>query len=798
MDYILIKDSFVNPSTKIKPKPKRANNIYISQPPEQSTSKLDIKKLNSYLSCLFGFIQSLNATSKQLLIKLKSLSLTHDHFQFEKSLNETINNIDITFKRLKTLPQIKLNDNTKSDMNSSSISNKKISNHFGYMNNRQNILNKLKIESTSISTTKSRPSTTNTNSNSQGKQTKPLQIKNSSSISTSNIYKNNPFIRNPRTNSSIKTNSNTMNSFLTTIGTMNNSFSNDNCYRNVNNSNNINITTTHTATEGDEDDIITHIIPSTTSNMTGNCSNNNYNIYNSNEEFIKRANSVDNHVTSVNINDKCCHCNILSKKTIDFIIQMRKLQEAILQKSSEVNEGKRCFEKIKKDLFTLAKSIYKNNFYFDEEYKLRELLLENEDLKQTIEKLTVKLQNYNSTATLITQVNESLPQLNVQNEIDNLKSELSKSNIKRNSLNKQNNELLQTISTLTLENSTLKKTNEEYNIILLQLSDVRSSLQNKLSVTPSSPSKEGKHETIKSLPSHIQFNEIISQIQTLITQIPSLHKNINKSNTNENNVFQQETNTYKSLIRDTINNVSTFLKDLKITNENTSTLTTTTTMPLKDNGNNNATCSLTVVFEQLKYIVVVLLQKVNKIKEEKLMYKNALENALKTKIHLSEEQEFEIDFNTKTKTFTLRDIADLDVNYINEDNHPLNSPSVHSESERDANKQFELNKEQLQKIETIQQELNIQIELNKKLIKENKMLRDTMSSSVNLKLLGGNSDIYAPIRSALEKLMNEIELSVKVKELLNVILRLIGVNEDDIEKLFSEKERKRYHKKLFG
>ena len=477
---------------------------------------------------------------------------------------------------------------------------------------------------------------------------------------------------------------------------------------------------------------------------------------------------------------------------------MRKLQEAILQKSSEVNEGKRCFEKIKKDLFTLAKSIYKNNFYFDEEYKLRELLLENEDLKQTIEKLTVKLQNYNSTATLITQVNESLPQLNVQNEIDNLKSELSKSNIKRNSLNKQNNELLQTISTLTLENSTLKKTNEEYNIILLQLSDVRSSLQNKLSVTPSSPSKEGKHETIKSLPSHIQFNEIISQIQTLITQIPSLHKNINKSNTNENNVFQQETNTYKSLIRDTINNVSTFLKDLKITNENTSTLTTTTTMPLKDNGNNNATCSLTVVFEQLKYIVVVLLQKVNKIKEEKLMYKNALENALKTKIHLSEEQEFEIDFNTKTKTFTLRDIADLDVNYINEDNHPLNSPSVHSESERDANKQFELNKEQLQKIETIQQELNIQIELNKKLIKENKMLRDTMSSSVNLKLLGGNSDIYAPIRSALEKLMNEIELSVKVKELLNVILRLIGVNEDDIEKLFSEKERKRYHKKLFG
>ena len=78
------------------------------------------------------------------------------------------------------------------------------------------------------------------------------------------------------------------------------------------------------------------------------------------------------------------------------------------------------------------------------------------------------------------------------------------------------------------------------------------------------------------------------------------------------------------------------------------------------------------------------------------------------------------------------------------------------------------------------------------------MLRDTMSSSVNLKLLGGNSDIYAPIRSALEKLMNEIELSVKVKELLNVILRLIGVNEDDIEKLFSEKERKRYHKKLFG
>ena len=178
------------------------------------------------------------------------------------------------FRRLKTLPQIRLSDNSKSDMNSST-SNKKASTHFGYMNNRQNILNKLKIESTSTSTTKSHPSAANTNSNSQGKQTK-IQIKNSSSISTSNIYKNNPFIRNPRTNSSIKTNSNTMNSFLTTIGTMNNSFSNDNCYKNINNSNNINITTTHTATEGDDDDIITHIIPSTNSNMTGNCSNNNY------------------------------------------------------------------------------------------------------------------------------------------------------------------------------------------------------------------------------------------------------------------------------------------------------------------------------------------------------------------------------------------------------------------------------------------------------------------------------------------------------------------------------------------
>ncbi len=58
-------------------------------------------------------------------------------------------------------------------------------------------------------------------------------------------------------------------------------------------------------------------------------------------------------------------------------------------------------------------------------------------------------------------------------------------------------------------------------------------------------------------------------------------------------------------------------------------------------------------------------------------------------------------------------------------------------------------------------------------------------------------EIIGPLRSALERLIGEIKLNNKVKEILTVILRLVCYTEEQIAIIYQYKEKKKNFFNLF-
>lgn len=101
----------------------------------------------------------------------------------------------------------------------------------------------------------------------------------------------------------------------------------------------------------------------------------------------------------------------------------------------------------------------------------------------------------------------------------------------------------------------------------------------------------------------------------------------------------------------------------------------------------------------------------------------------------------------------------------------------------------------LTQLNTIKIELKEQREQNKELKEEIDTLKRKSNESVQLKR---NNDFVAPIKSAFEKLILEISVTVKIKELLSVILKFIGCTDEEITKVFLDKDKKKQHKRLFS
>ena len=124
------------------------------------------------------------------------------------------------------------------------------------------------------------------------------------------------------------------------------------------------------------------------------------------------------------------------------------------------------------------------------------------------------------------------------------------------------------------------------------------------------------------------------------------------------------------------------------------------------------------------------------------------------------------------------------------------------------NKVSTINEMQLLELENEKKSLEEQLELAltqltalKTELKANRdKTKELLNENDNLKQ-GNNilsqDDIMGTLRNGLEKLINEIQLTSKVKELLTVILRVVGYDDKDIYNLYNVKEKKKGFLNMF-
>ena len=125
------------------------------------------------------------------------------------------------------------------------------------------------------------------------------------------------------------------------------------------------------------------------------------------------------------------------------------------------------------------------------------------------------------------------------------------------------------------------------------------------------------------------------------------------------------------------------------------------------------------------------------------------------------------------------------------------------------NKVSTINEMQILELENEKKSLEEQLELAltqltalKTELKANRdKTKELLNENDNLKQ-GNNSmlpqdDIMGTLRNGLEKLINEIQLTSKVKELLTVILRVVGYDDKDIYNLYNVKEKKKGFLNMF-
>ena len=105
--------------------------------------------------------------------------------------------------------------------------------------------------------------------------------------------------------------------------------------------------------------------------------------------------------------------------------------------------------------------------------------------------------------------------------------------------------------------------------------------------------------------------------------------------------------------------------------------------------------------------------------------------------------------------------------------------------------------------------INIFLNNNNNLVSKNKINNNNNKQINNLKLdikkykneceklkkkLNDANDILITVTNALIKLLNEVNLNTKIKDLFTLIFRLLNYTEDKINKLFSEKEKNNNNK----
>ena len=707
------------------------------------------EKITFYINNLSKLIKNYKINQKNLndnlINSLNKLNVNLNLNNFNKNLDLFYNNSKNIFKNLKDIQTSNLNiniNNNKLNFTHSEIINNN--------NNNENIIKKINLKN-SYSTKFMKKNINNNNfynlnNNNNNKLNKSIskeKLKTLSKIhnSFSNLFEHNYIITNPN-ELEYEKNNNT----------------------NLNSKNNFNFNE--------------YISTNKNSNEIFNLKNSFY------SNSITEENTQSNNNSNYNYNNKNNQINFISQKIIDFLNIMKNLQNFIIKKdSNNVSKLKKEFEISKKNLEILARNILmkkKNNININNNNKniiiiddleknnnnnnifnndLNKLKKENETLKNEIKKINEKNKknNFNGISQIKLREFENIIK-NQREKIDSLqkeKIEINKELKNYINLNKDCNSLLIQIKkiifekNLILNNETLNNIqnlfNNNKNIFddSITLNNINSEISNGL---PNN-SIEEENKKLKKL-----FEECINIINNSIKENSDFLINNNNNSDSEYSqkiLLTENTESEENSIDNIIKN-SLFNFNIKNNDSNEEILENT----IKKNNS--------IDIDNIKSAVKLfstynneINNCIKKLKDENSKIKNVnkelTEELNSLSINNVEEKEFKIDFNSNTEIFTLKSLE------IGKNKKPINF------TESQKNKYLQ---KEIIRLKSIIEQLKINQNKDKKV------------------------DINITIINALTNLLNEINLTNKIKEYFDIIFKLLGLNEENINKIYNNRKNK--------
>ena len=428
------------------------------------------------------------------------------------------------------------------------------------------------------------------------------------------------------------------------------------------------------------------------------------------------------------LNKKCVNtgdnnsslCNKLASDTIDFILNMKKLQEAITKKKGDVSLMKKQFEKQKKELYELAVSIDKNSKEQDKNkstekvhkifaspsknegtnqssllknIKIKELEKTNLELVGKIEELKKENKNHES---LIYEKNEELKKILEKNE--NFQKENEK-------INKTNTFLISEVGSTKLQ---IEKCTKDMKSMQIMINDIYTNLLDKLKDL-NIPTKC----TLSNITGKVKTKKIQDEIIQLIQLIPKELDKTNSSSKQSSQFILEENKKLKQLFEECTVTISNCIKEAgnQISIDHSSNVSEDNDNDMSFNyvsgGNNSVNLVDSVVnskrdsanstidkenvksaVDNFKKYIQATTKNVKKLKEENdelkiaiSTYKDKIDKVINGKDQ--KEKEFSITFNNLTKTFTFKDVANESSQYEVKEHNPLYSPGCPNEKEWD-------------------------------------------------------------------------------------------------------------------
>ena len=737
-------------------------NLDFNNNEKEKNNFLQNEKISFYINNLCKLIKNYKINQQNLndnlISSLNKLNVNLNLNNFNKNLDLFYNNSKNIFKNLKDIQNSNLNININN--NKLNFTNSEIINNYNN-NNNENIIKKINLKN-SYSTNFMKKNLNNNNN-------------------CYNLNNNNNNNNNNKLNKSISKEK------LKTLSKIHNSFSNlfEHNY----------IMTNPNEFEYDKNN-------NTNSNSKKNFNMNEYisTNKNSNEIFnlknsfysssITEENTYSNNYSNYNNNNNKNQINFISQKIIDFFNIMKNLQNFIIKKdSNNVSKLKKEFEISKKNLEIMARNnlIKKNNIninnnnnnkniiiiddYLDKKNNknnnnisfnkdLNKLKQENEALKIEIKKINEKNKknNFNGISQIKLREFENIIK-NQKEKIDSLikeKTEINKELKNYLNLNKDCNSLLIQIKkiifekNLILNNETLNNLqnlfNNNKNIFddATTLNNIYSEISNGL---PNN-SIEEENKKLKKL-----FEECINIINNSIKENSEFlvnNNNISDSDYSQKILLTENSESEENSIDNIIKN-SLFNFNIKNNDSNDDEILENT---IKKNNSINIENikSAVKLFSTYNNEINICIKKL-KDENSKIKYvnKELTEELNNLSINNVEEKEFKIDFNSNTEIFTLKSLES------GKNKKPINF------TESQKNKYLQ---KEIIRLKSIIEQLKIDEKKDKKV------------------------DINITLINALTNLLNEINLTNKIKEYFDIIFKLLGLNEENINKIYNNKKNK--------